>query len=223
MKFINEIDQRLYQQELKLSQLSEADFIRKRHGLIKRVKDRQRSRETKKQWRHNRWKILKGIKRFHKSTQGKRFHRQLGRFLALRDFKGPLAYREARDLVMPISSVLTHAFLEQDYFMPLSEQINYELFCDEVYEEVLTILDKLQGTRKDISGHEDFLCRICETTALIKSFADKYGKSEEEVEELWDKAKEVVKKDYGRTEDDENFYSLLVGILKKMLKGLNGK
>jgi len=48
---------------------------------------------------------------------------------------------------------------------------------------------------------------------VIKSFAQETGKSAEEVEKLWDKAKEIAK-DEGQ---DEN-YAYITGILKKMLK-----
>lgn len=52
--------------------------------------------------------------------------------------------------------------------------------------------------------------------AVVKSFAKKTGKSVADVEKLWDKAKESAKKQ--RDEDDPNFFRLVVGILKKMLK-----
>ena len=52
---------------------------------------------------------------------------------------------------------------------------------------------------------------------IVKSFAMKSGKSEKEIERLWDKAISIAKED-GRKEDDENFYPFVVGILKKMLK-----
>jgi hypothetical protein len=54
---------------------------------------------------------------------------------------------------------------------------------------------------------------------IIASFADKAGVSTDRVEHLWDKAKSIVKKQYEITKKDgERFYSLVVGILKKMLK-----
>lgn len=54
---------------------------------------------------------------------------------------------------------------------------------------------------------------------IVKSFADKSGKSETEVEKLWNKAEEIVKDKYDLTPDDEDkYYSLVTGVLKKMLK-----
>lgn len=53
---------------------------------------------------------------------------------------------------------------------------------------------------------------------IVKSFAKKSGESEERVEELWNKAKKLVKDEYDIPEDSDRFYQLVVGILKKMLK-----
>ena len=52
----------------------------------------------------------------------------------------------------------------------------------------------------------------------IKSFADKSGESIERVEELWKKAKALVKKEYNIDDESEKFYPLVTGILKRMLK-----
>jgi hypothetical protein len=53
---------------------------------------------------------------------------------------------------------------------------------------------------------------------IVKTLADKSGESIERVEELWDKAKLIVKKEYNITKESDKFYALVVGILKKMLK-----
>lgn len=50
---------------------------------------------------------------------------------------------------------------------------------------------------------------------VVKSFADKTGKSVAEVDKLWNKAKEIAS-EQGQAEN----YALITGILKKML-GLN--
>lgn len=53
---------------------------------------------------------------------------------------------------------------------------------------------------------------------IIKSFAEKSGKSVKKVEELWDKAKEIAKKEYKDVkEDSEDFYKIVTGILKNMV------
>ncbi len=54
---------------------------------------------------------------------------------------------------------------------------------------------------------------------IIKSFADKTDRSIEQVEKLWDKAKEIVKKQYPKVEvDSDKYYQLVTGVLKKALK-----
>jgi hypothetical protein len=54
---------------------------------------------------------------------------------------------------------------------------------------------------------------------VVKSFAEQTGKSIEEVEKLWNKAKTNAIKQ-GFKEDDSNFFAYVTGTLKKML-GLN--
>ena len=53
---------------------------------------------------------------------------------------------------------------------------------------------------------------------LVKSFADKSGKSEAEVEKLWETAKSQTKEQHPDvSEGSDRFYKITVGILKKML------
>ena len=60
---------------------------------------------------------------------------------------------------------------------------------------------------------------IYETTAQISSFASKSGKSEAEVERLWQEIKAKLKED-GIEETEKKFYPILVSILKKKLGGI---
>jgi hypothetical protein len=77
---------------------------------------------------------MKGIKRFHKSTKGKRFHRNLGRYLATK--MGKLIpdrlskdKEEKMEALKALSSIITHLYIEEEYFHPLSEAISFnELF-----------------------------------------------------------------------------------------------
>ena len=55
-------------------------------------------------------------------------------------------------------------------------------------------------------------------TASIKSFATKTGKSVEEVEKLYKEAKAQTEAEYKITKEDEKYYPIVIGILKKMLK-----
>lgn len=54
--------------------------------------------------------------------------------------------------------------------------------------------------------------------SMIKTFAEKSGKSEKDVERLYEESKKIVEKEYNKTEKDgESFYQLVTGVLKKML------
>ena len=215
MKFLTEIDKQLFDLELKVSGLTIDEFIKRRKQRIKRLKDFRRKQNTKSQWRKLRPEMLKGIRKFHKSTRGKAFHRDLGRYLATKDFS-TLSY-ESYELVKPLSSVLTHASIEFDYYFPIEDDyIDYFTFFDFLCEEVTTILKDVR-VRTLNEDQIDFLYRIVETNALIKSFAKKSGKSEEEVDKLWGEIKQELKNS-GRKETDKNFYAILVGTLKKRLK-----
>lgn len=53
---------------------------------------------------------------------------------------------------------------------------------------------------------------------IVKSFADRVGKSTEEVEKMWDRAKSIVKKEYPNVEvDSDKYYQIVTGVLKNML------
>ena len=53
---------------------------------------------------------------------------------------------------------------------------------------------------------------------IIKSYSSKTGTTEQEVESKFEKAKEVVKKQYPDVEEDSSqFYQIVVGVLKKMV------
>lgn len=138
MKFKREEDKIQFE----ILNLSES-AIRKSLELIKKSKDRKKQRNMKNQWRRNKNSLLKGLKKWHNSTQGKRFHRALGRFNSLRTEKLseagayqyyyyqdefdernpliPLSIDEVNDALLGLSSIETHLFLELQYYEPDSE------------------------------------------------------------------------------------------------------
>ena len=53
---------------------------------------------------------------------------------------------------------------------------------------------------------------------IVKSFAEKSGKSKDEVEKLWNKAKSIVSKEYPNVEkESDKWYALVTGTLKNMV------
>jgi hypothetical protein len=158
-------------------------FIKRRKKDVKRVKDLRRSREAKSNWRHNRSKYKKGIKKFHKSTKGKRFHRSLGRFLATRDFKSSMKESLETisvDILMEaakaLSSLKTHLIIETYYYQTLEDQVELELLFEAIVPTMANfdryILDpSISLEESDL----DLLTCLVERNSLTKELILEYG------------------------------------------------
>lgn len=145
-------------------------FIKKRKNTIKHLKDFRKKQITKEQWRHNRYAMMKGIKAFHKSTKGKKFHRSLGRFLAsrvnmssgsmlgLKNVGESLYIMELSEVFKALSSYKTHAWIQFENYMCLSDIVDYEIFLEEAIKTVSKIESELMESAPNIaSEHLDFL------------------------------------------------------------------
>jgi hypothetical protein len=119
------------------------------------------SKRKSRDWVKHRWKYLKGIHRFHRSTNGKKFHRQLGRFLSTRFFEGQEdSSFTLTEALIAVSSAKTHLLLELLYDMPVMEKIEYEFFVDYAHDH-LTNIEKKLYERKTLNEEEkEFLGRL---------------------------------------------------------------
>lgn len=132
MKFKNEQDSIMFE-ALEFSE----ETIRKKLQIVKKSIDRKKSRDMKNNWRRNKHQLKKGIKKWHQSTQGKRFHRALGRFNSLRESKDGIdAVTEA---LFGLNSIETHLILELKYYEPDIEALSQFLeifgyFNDDVHD-----------------------------------------------------------------------------------------
>jgi hypothetical protein len=198
-------------------------FFKKEKGLFQRLKDRRRQKRMEAEWRHNRYVYQKGSKKFQSSSYGKRFHTELGKFLANHDVKkGTLvktkdAYTESLRSIVPINSLVTHYLIESDFYYPLMERVDLYFTC----LDVMTLRDRLEryflmGEALDDHDYE-FLVHLVEVNALINSLASKYGKNKDRVEKIWNNVKSSLLST-GKKESDANFYAMLVGGVKKALK-----
>jgi len=128
MKFKNGSDKQLFE-SLKLSE----QVIRKKLGLAKLkskiVTNRKKSSSMKTRWRRDAYKLKKAIQKWHKSTQGKRFHRALGRFNATHESAVVYYYNKNEEnqvvfinldfitnALLNLSSIETHLYIELQYF-----------------------------------------------------------------------------------------------------------
>jgi len=126
-------------------------FIQRRKATVRHLKDFRRQQITRQQWRHNRYNMMKGIKSFHKSTKGKKFHRALGRFLstrlplakgsllAVRDIGEASYIRELGEVFKALSSYKTHAWIQFENYMSASDTADYEIFLDAAVEAITKI------------------------------------------------------------------------------------
>lgn len=154
MKFRNDHDAQLFLIEMGVEPAKAMDatkdmnvsmdllemFISARRQSVYKLKSFRRSQASKEAWRSNRYKYMKGIRTFHKSTEGKRFHRNLGKFLASREtFKSliaresfePCAIIEWNETLKALSSLKTHLFIEFDFYRPVSEEVDLHILLDE--------------------------------------------------------------------------------------------
>lgn len=137
MKFKNKTDEMQY----KLLRLDEVE-VRKRLKIVSKPKDHKRARTAKDQWRRGKLSLRKGLAKWHKSTGGKRFHRALGRFNALRETAGYqwyfhgeetvvlnkevkyLSMDQVNDALLSLSSIETHLNIELGFYEPDPEAMS---------------------------------------------------------------------------------------------------
>ena len=126
MKFKNDNDKIMFE-ALDFNE----NTIRKKLQIVKKSIDRKKSRDMKNNWRRNKHQLIKGIKKWHQSTQGKRFHRALGRFNALRENKNSLD--AVTDALFGLNSIETHLILELKFYEPDIEALSQFLQIFEVF------------------------------------------------------------------------------------------
>jgi hypothetical protein len=135
------------------------EFLKRRREIVNKMKDFRKSQDAKQSWRANRYKIMKGIGAFHKSTEGKRFHRNLGRFLATR-MSGNENYNveEVTEALKALSSIPTHLFIESEYYQPsIEEQLSLEYIIEENISDIHNIINKISKFDFNLTEKEDDL------------------------------------------------------------------
>jgi len=118
-------------------EFTDQETLTQRARQLSRVKDLKRSKMTKKQWRLKRNNLEKGIKRFARSTKGKRFHRKLARWLAMRECAVRVLLVEC---LVALNSLKTHLSVDLKYSSSIDEESAYSL----LFEESMPLLDELE-------------------------------------------------------------------------------
>lgn len=175
IKFLNDSHEALVIDEMNANGMTSiVEFINRRKKLVSKVVDFRKSQIAKRNWKLNRRSMMKGIMQFNKSSKGKRFHRQLGRFLALRapNYKSIVSTRLSSlrlsheeslgrfDELVMLNSIRTHMFIEGNYTLPTDEQLAFELY-HQVADESLGRIIEVVKNGEDIDEDDfEFLCDI---------------------------------------------------------------
>lgn len=251
MKFLKELDVNTFLAEVKsFSKIGEVDknyqpnneelgsFIKARSPLVKKLKSAKRSSAQKANWRANRTGMMKGIKAFHKSVDGKRFHRRLGRFLSTRllRLKDSSIIKSDRKLTQRsknedlyeallikqtylkgLNAAKQHLFVEMDYFHQLEEQVDLELF---ITDHAIPLFRSIElKILEDADIDEDEICflfDILSEKVVLMSLAEKINKEFAEIQKVWNSITIDLKKK-NITSLSENFYEEMIPILFKKL------
>jgi hypothetical protein len=178
----------------------------KRRRLVKKLKNFRRSQIQKQNWRKGKHKYLKGIRDFHKSMAGKKFHRGLARFVVSRGLlrkpnktteygisprlreslmlnRHPtvkLSRYDQSELLTLLAATRNHLVLETKYYLPVSEEVDYLIMLEVVLPELSEFSSRLEAA---IINYDDFIPKD-EEINLIDSFLggnfyDEFDKLEE--------------------------------------------
>lgn len=188
-------------------------FLKRRKELVGKLKNFRKSQVTKGQWRKNRYKMMKGIKSFHKSTKGKQFHRSMSRFLINRRdsfLKNPFLSNEA---LKALSSLETHLYIENDYYLPsVLDNVDRDLLLEELIPTINRVKQAIFKEKSISNSDNEFLLRVIDQNFLITAIATKYSVPIVEVENKMGLLKEELKESH-LNEDEDGYYSTLISKL----------
>lgn len=173
-------------------------FIKSRGSIIPKLKSFRKSQDGKNNWRQNRYSMMAGIKKWHNSTDGKRFHRALGRYNAThsydRDKKQEESlldcFTEAQEAKKALSSLLTHMYIELDFYHPLDEQIDLEILIEEARPAIRRLEEKLDNPFFEFKDEDrndlDVILRLIDPKTLMVELAHYLDQDIEEVEKFFE-------------------------------------
>ena len=190
-------------------------YIKSRSELIPGLTDFRKSQNTKDSWRRNRHKYMKGIKNFHRSTKGKRFHRAMSSFLLNHESFKEMVHPPLFETLKAVNSLKTHLYIELEYYMPVNEYMD----LIEVLEHLIPCTNRveqslLQGSYSISNDDKELLLRLTEPDELIESLSSRTEKSVAKIRKVWeDQINEDLK------DDSEFFYiSILNNLSNTQLK-----
>lgn len=194
--------------------LLEGIFIKRQERKKSMAPDHRKGADTEGQWRGMRYKMLKGIRRFHKSTEGKRQHRAMARFLVNKDFRpnlktsSILSMQEKSHLVTDLDNyVLAITEFQKGYFHPIDDHFDLVAIKNILTDMCEALISCLISPHNISEEQAEFIDCLVEPGNIIEVLAESLGKTTSEVSVIWEKEKaELVTE---TTEMEIDFYSKL--------------
>lgn len=194
----------------------EATFLKSRTAYVSKMKDYRKSANQKANWRENRSQMMRGIKAFHRSVEGKRYHRKLGRFLASRitrktnESVGYPGFLEQLEFLQGLNSVKQHMYSEMEYFHQAQEQIELEEMILEYAIPMFRSIEAKIIESKELTEDEMiFVLDLTESQDFMLAVSDVTGKEPKSVNEVFQTQVDNLIKE-GIAKEDKQFYPILV-------------
>jgi hypothetical protein len=188
-------------------------FIKSRKPLISSIKNSKKSSDQKYNWLKNRSKLMRGISRFHKSADGKKFHRKLGRFLATRVTEGyENSFYEKNDYLIGLNSLKQHLLIELSYYKPILEAVETEvMIMDYALPLIKDIEESLIHGKLSTDEQLVFVADMVSRKHFLDSLSEISGQSFSKLSDLCESIEKRISE--GSKETDANL--LFLNTLKK--------
>lgn len=191
-------------------------FIKSRKPLASSLKNSKKSSAQKYNWLKNRSKIMRGIARFHRSADGKRFHRKLGRFLATRVTESEEdSFYDKNDYLIALNSLKQHLLIELSYYKPILESVETEIM---IFDYALPIIKKIEESIISGSKLTDeesvFLMDMVSKKYFIDSLSEMTGQSFSTLHEIYEKIENKVNENLSN--DSDSRINLLYDLKKEL-------
>jgi hypothetical protein len=180
------------------SEMLEGIFI-KRQDRKASLPSFRKSQDTEGQWRGMRYKMLSGIRRFHRSTEGKRQHRAMARFLANREIRPSikdqsiLSMQERSLLITELDTFVQDlSDFHEKYFHPIDDYFDLFTIRQSIVNMCEGIISNLISPLPLNDDQNDFIEFLVEEDNLIYAISEGLELDEKVVREEWDSQKNDI-------------------------------
>lgn len=180
------------------SEMLEGIFI-KRQDRKASLPSFRKSQDTEGQWRGMRYKMLSGIRRFHRSTEGKRQHRAMARFLANREIRPSikdqsiLSMQERSLLITELDNFVQDiSDFHEKYFHPIDDYFDLFTIRQSIVNMCEGIISNLISPLSLNDDQNDFIEFLVEEDNIISAISDCLELDECVVREEWHSQKNDI-------------------------------